>query len=118
MLNTGDPEMKPKPVETGPFKIKPKLCQTDNSKIKPKGVSTYNKVKSIISEDTARLVETLYKNHNEVYTCLKCDYTSVYRRNLKEHVEKHIEGLKYQCNLCGKNSSSSHSLRGHLRKYH
>ena len=79
MLNTRDPEMKPKPVETGPFKIKPKLCQTDNSKIKPKGVSTYNKVKSIISEETARMVETLYTNHNEVYTCLKCDYTSVSR---------------------------------------
>ena len=118
MLNTGDPEMKPKPVETGPFKIKPKLCQTDNPKIKPKGVSTCNKVKSIISEETARLVENLYTNHNGVYTCLKCDYTSVSRGHLKEHVVKHIEGLKYQCNLCGKNLSSSQSFRGHLRKYH
>ena len=98
------------------FKIKPK---TDSFKIKANRVPTSNdKVKPIISEETARMVETLYNNQNGVYSCLKCAYTSMQKSHLKGHVEKHIKGLKYPCNYCGKNASSSQSLRGHLRKYH
>ena len=123
MLNTqnvnGDPDIKSKKRQTDSFKVKPKLCQADSFKIKASiGPTSNEKVKPIISEETARLVETLYKNQNGVLSCLKCAYTSIQRSHLKGHVEKHIKGLKYPCNYCGKNASSSQSLRGHLRKYH
>ena len=114
------PDIKPKmcPADSS-FKIKSKLFKADNFKTKPNKPLTANeKVKPIIAEETARLVETLYKNENGVYICLKCDYNSLQKGHLKEHVEKHIEGLKYSCNFCGKTSRSSQSLRGHLRKYH
>ena len=113
-----DPDIKPKLYPTD-SKIKSKLGQAENFKIKPdRTATTKDKVKPIIAEETARLVETLYTNLNGVYACLKCNYNSLQKGHLKEHVEKHIEGLRYPCNFCGKTSSSSQSLRGHLRKYH
>ena len=114
-------EIEPKLCETGSFKIaEPKLAQTDDIKMRYKRRSQTNKVKPIIPEEVVRQVETLYTklDIHGVFACQKCSYTSTQRSHLKEHVEKHIEGLKYPCSLCGKISSSSLSLRGHLRKHH
>ena len=73
---------------------------------------------TLIKEETAQMVEKLYENQNGVWVCLKCAYTSKQRGHLREHVEKHIEGLEYSCNHCGKISRSSHTFRDHLRKKH
>ena len=72
----------------------------------------------LIKEETAQLVEKLYENQNGIWACLQCAYTSKQRGHLREHVEKHIEGLEYSCNHCGKISRSSHTFRDHLRKKH
>ena len=73
------------------FKVK-----EENIKTKPNRTPTKKeKVKPIIAEETARLVETLYTNVDGVYACLKCNYNSLQKGHLKEHVEKHIEGLRY-----------------------
>ena len=96
------------------LEIKPKLCQTGSDIKMRLSRAPTNRVKPIIQEEIARQVETLYKKR----ACLKCPYTSNHRSHLKEHVEKHIEGLKYPCNFCGTVSSSSMSMRVHLRKRH
>ena len=72
----------------------------------------------LIKEETAQMVEKLYENQNGIWACLQCAYTSKQRGHLREHVEKHIEGLEYSCNHCGKISRSSHTFRDHLRKKH
>ena len=115
-----DLEIKPKLCQTGSFKIAPKLGQAEDHIKMRFHKAPNNKVKPIIPEEIVLQVETLYKKletHNGVFGCLKCAYTSTQRGHLKEHVEKHIEGLRYPCNFCGKISSSSMSLRGHLRKH-
>ena len=102
--------------------MKPKVSDTDHSLKKVRG--PYNskgkdKTKQLVTEETARIVETLYSRRPDmVFTCLKCEYNSTQRGHLKEHVEKHIEGLKYFCSFCNKKSSTSQSLRGHMQKYH
>ena len=102
--------------------MKPKVSDTDHSWKKVRG--PYNskgkdKTKQLVTEETARIVETLYSRRPDmVFTCLKCEYTSTQRGHLREHVEKHIEGLKYFCSFCNKKSSTSQSLRGHMQKYH
>ena len=73
---------------------------------------------TLIKEETAQTVEKLYENQNGIWACLQCVYTSKQRGHLREHVEKHIEGLEYACNHCGKISRSSHTFRDHLRKKH
>lgn len=49
-------------------------------------------------------VKELFKKINGVYTCMVCDYTdrSNNTSNIKRHVEKHIDGISYSCNLCNK----------------
>ena len=58
-------------------------------------------------------LQTNLSNINEVSSCLSCDYTSARQHNLKKHVEKHIEGLSYSCNLCEKEFRKSDSLQHH-----
>ena len=119
-----DNDVKPGILQNETFEMKPKVSDTDHSLKKVRG--PYNskskdktKTKQLVTEETARIVETLYSRRPDmVFTCLKCEYTSIQRGHLKEHVEKHIEGLKYFCSFCNKKSSTSQSLRGHMQKYH
>ena len=77
-----------------------------------------SKTASSLTEETAQTVEKLYENQNGFWACLHCAYTSKQRGHLREHVEKHIEGLEYSCQHCGKIFRSSHTFRDHLRKKH
>ena len=40
------------------------------------------------------------------------------RQNMKNHVERHVEGLTYNCQLCEKEFRSRHSLNTHISKIH
>ena len=77
-------------------------------------VSTHQKeTKSLIDSDTMRIVNSLIEKQFDRHACLKCNYTSTDRRNIKKHVEKHIEGLSYPCTFCGKVSTTSNRFRVH-----
>jgi len=39
-------------------------------------------------------------------------------RNMRRHVEVHIDGLSYQCTLCDKTFRSKQALADHRRKGH
>ena len=40
------------------------------------------------------------------------------RNNMHRHIETHLEGLSYPCNLCGKVSRSSNGLQKHISREH
>ena len=42
----------------------------------------------------------------------------VAKDNMMRHIETHIEGLSYPCNLCGKVSRSSNGLQKHISRQH
>ena len=44
---------------------------------------------------------------------LKTTYGSIRKSNMKYHIEKHIEGLSFTCDLCGKEYRSRDSVRKH-----
>ena len=98
-----------KNFEKEPVKIKPLTEQPKDSK---------PQTANILTEETVRIVEQLYENQNGAWACLKCAYTSKQRSHLREHVQKHIEGLEFPCHRCGKISKSSHTFRDHMRKKH
>ena len=76
------------------------------------------KTKSIVQPDTmARIEMMIEKQAAGGYSCNNCGYTTNMLGHMKEHVEKHIEGLEYPCNSCNKVMRSSHSFRNHRRKY-
>ena len=67
-----------------------------------------------IDEETFRKRDTLFgKRDHGFWTCNVCSFTSPNRGVLREHVEKHIEGLEFPCDHCGKIMRSSMSLRKH-----
>ena len=67
-----------------------------------------------IDEDTFRKREALFqKQDHGVWTCNVCSFTSSNRGTMREHVEKHMKGLEFPCDHCGKIMRSSMSLRKH-----
>ena len=54
------------------------------------------------------------------YSCKHCEYISSKSHKIKdhmtEHVEKHIEGLKYSCSSCAIVFRLSHSFRRHEKQ--
>ena len=69
-----------------------------------------------IEFETLQKVESMIVKRDNVMFCTNCDYTSKHGGHMREHVEKHIEGLEYPCNSCGKVMRSSHAFREHKRK--
>jgi hypothetical protein len=63
----------------------------------------------------------MIEKQGEVWTCTKCGKSAVDARakfNLKRHIEVHIEGVAYSCDICGKSSGSKNGLAQHKAKYH
>ena len=99
-----------------PYEQKAKL----NSLIEPATmVMTYEQKprgNPLIEPATMAKIESIIEKGVGGYNCTKCGYTTRKRSNMIEHVEKHVEGLEYPCNICNKIMKSSHSFRDHIRK--
>ena len=52
------------------------------------------------------------------YICKLCGKTSPLSRNLKNHIETHLEGLEFQCKFCEKKCKTRAMLAMHVSKYH
>ena len=76
-------------------------------------------VGSMTPEEIEVKRKELYQKDDGVWRCLACDYiTSHNSGHIKRHIETHLDGLSYTCNLCNKEFRSKHSLDDHKRKYH
>ena len=72
-----------------------------------------NDVTSFTSEEIEEKIKELYQKVDGVWTCMACDYTSTKSTNVYRHVEIHMDGLSYSCNLCNKEFRLINSLRKH-----
>ena len=72
-------------------------------------------VGSLTKEEIAKKMRELYERTDEGWRCLVCDHTSKgpTSSDIRRHVETHLEGLVYTCNLC----SQSFRLRNSLAKH-
>ena len=69
---------------------------------------------SLIEPKTIARIEMMIEKGVEGYSwCTKCGYKTKQLAHMREHVEKHIEGLEYPCKFCSKVLKSSNSLRVH-----
>jgi ribosomal protein S27AE len=67
------------------------------------------------------MINSLIEKHGDVWVCTRCGKTATDARtkaNLKRHIEVHIEGVSYNCDMCGKTSGSKNGLQQHKAKYH
>ena len=62
----------------------------------------------------------LYQKIDGMWTCLQCGKTTTGMRTsgIRDHVETHLDGLCYTCNMCSKEFGSKNSLRVHKTTYH
>jgi len=75
------------------------------------------KLHGLIEPATMAKIESMIDKRVDGYYCKNCGYKTKRTRkdHMKEHVEKHIDGLEYPCDSCNKIMRSSHSLREHKR---
>ena len=88
---------------------------------KGRAMMTYEKKPKgnpLIEPDTMAKIESMIEKREGGYNCTNCGYTSMKTTHMREHVEKHIEGLEYPCNSCNKIMRSSHSFRDHKSRCH
>ena len=71
------------------------------------------KLNSLIEPATMAKIESMIEKRVDGNYCTKCGYTSKKLSHMKEHVEKHIEGLEYPCNSCNKILRSFNAFRTH-----
>ena len=72
---------------------------------------------SLIEPSTMARIESMIEKQVAGYYCTNCGHTSKHLGHMKEHVEKHIEGLEYPCNLCNKILRSSLTFRQHVTRF-
>ena len=75
-------------------------------------------VGDLTPEEIEAQTKELYQKVDGEYACLHCGKTSTKISNMKFHVETHLEGLCYTCNICGKEFRSKNILRHHKQQSH
>ena len=68
----------------------------------------------------AKILSLMEKVENGInsWRCSVCVKTSKTKRDIKRHIETHLDGLSYKCYQCGKVSMSSNGLQAHISKDH
>ena len=76
-------------------------------------IQTNARLNSIVEPDTMAQIQSIIEKQSDGFFCKNCGHKSKNIGHMKEHVEKHIQGLEYPCNLCCKVYRSFASLRMH-----
>ena len=88
----------------------------DNIDNNPK---TPAKIKVSSEEDAKEKIKDRMKKVDGVVSCLQCTHSSTTKEAMSKHIlSKHLEGITYKCNFCGKTYSSKGSLQVHRSIYH
>ena len=94
-----DPHFENKKLERfplGPDFPDRKVVKTDHARAGEKIVSLTDMAE--VDEKIQQLMEKRNGRHH----CKACDYSTTRSCNIKEHAERHIDGLSYPCQLCEK----------------
>ena len=102
----------------------PPRCVGDEYRTPPEGYGALVSIEprstklSHTDKEIAMMIDSMIKKQDNIYKCTECEFKSKYLSHLKEHVQKHIDGLEFPCTYCGKIMRSTAVLRQHLAKFH
>ena len=73
---------------------------------------------SISSPDLEETLESMIvRNEDGTYACANCGKTMARKKDLKRHVEVHMDGF-HQCHICHKVSKTRSGLATHYSLFH
>ena len=77
-------------------------------------------VGSMTPEEIKTKMNELYEKIDDGWSCLACDHINKgsTSSNIRQHVETHLEGLSFTCNMCDKEFRSRNILNHHKKRYH
>jgi len=78
---------------------------------------TYNLESSDKSEINMKINELLTKSDG-LFRCRSCGKSSKDKTNMKRHIETHIDGLSYSCQMCDKTFRTSQAFHTHTGREH
>ena len=72
-----------------------------------------------IDEVEERISSIMSKNENGEYICTICGKNSKkHIQNMRNHIETHLEGISFTCDVCMKQFRSRNSLKSHCSQRH
>ena len=83
---------------------------------KERSVSTL--VSSSNIEDLKETIDGLVKRNADNFECRTCGKTTKKSSDIRRHVEIHIEGLAFECNVCQNSYRSRDLLKTHKQRSH
>ena len=118
LLRSEEHEQKEKVEELTPTESK--IQQSENSNLL---VQDQKKIKIIFEnnedfqtiEELNSYIEKLITQTENGHKCNICHKISGYKSHMREHMEIHIDGLSFECKLCGKSLRSRNSHRNHKK---
>ena len=98
-----------------------------NTKVEyiPKDMEIIDSTKILVAQETSMddlktiidsMMEQVHDGENK-WKCTVCGKATIFARDLRRHIETHMEGLSYPCNQCGKISRSSNALKCHITRH-
>ena len=64
------------------------------------------------------ILERMCDMNEEGWSCTECNTSFKTKDHIMEHVENHVKGLQYPCNLCGKVFITSKNIQSHITNTH
>ena len=104
-----------KPVKT---KIRQTTIATDTTSIQLNNqIDTSDLVE--LDQKLSEYMEQIYsETNNLLYSCKICNKQLKNKKDMKFHVESHMEGLSFPCHTCGKEFRSRNSIKMHNSRFH
>ena len=103
------------------------ICMDDNTVEKPKRQyirpilrnSPQYDVSGMSNEEISAKIQSMYQKIDGVWSCNECGKKmSNMSTDMRHHVETHLDGLCYTCNICKKEFRSKQILKNHKQKNH
>jgi len=77
-----------------------------------------NMIDSKAKEQLSTSIESMIEQENDYWVCKMCGKKASTSARLRPHIETHITGMEYPCNLCGKSYRTRPSFYNHKAKVH
>ena len=104
-------------LQSKPLKLDSQVENQDIEKQKVNyGLSLGDLDKQILMQKKKELCRRT--NEGKAFECLGCGKLMNNQANMMRHVETHIQGLSYNCQVCGKVFRSNNSLSSHNSVFH